>query len=225
MQGMQHGRSKKLHFAADTPPTTLNPPTKFNLTPLFNCASPPPSTPHIPPSSPPTSSSNTPIEQLEQGATETARYLTATDVHETRSMVSLAPLKIPFPNTMPPAAGTKHEREDKASPIIASISKKRVRFANTAVAQQDFERLRQESEDEKISDSDASTTTSTTTTTTTTTTATNAKKPRIKGASASNMFKKFVANALDERAAVCSPTPLLLAGRRWDSGLTSHRGL
>jgi len=96
---------------------------------------------------------------------------------------------------MPPAAGTKHERDDSL-PTVASTSKKRVRFADVAVAQKDFERLRHASEDEKTSDSDASTAASAT--------ASNAKKPRITGASAMGMFKKFVVNALDERDTVCS---------------------
>ena len=134
--------------------------------------------------------------QPEQGETETLRFLLhpTSGVRKSRSMVSLAPLKFPFPNAMPPAAGTKHERDDNfVSPIVASISKKRVRFVNAVVAQKDFEQ-RQESED-RLSDSDASTST---------TTITHPKKPRVKGASAASMFKKFVVNALDERAAVCS---------------------
>jgi hypothetical protein len=96
-------------------------------------------------------------------------------------MVSIAPLHgVPSARTMPPAAGHKHNRDDDSSSFTAaSTSKKRVRFASDAGKKGPLD-----TDDEKTpSDSDSS------------------KQSRT---SARTMFKKFVVNALDERAAVCS---------------------
>ena len=115
-------------------------------------------------------------------------------------MVSIAPLRIPFPNA-PSAAGKKHKREDSPviMPTLASMSKKRVRFASGA-------ENHSRSTDQYESDA-------------TMTSTAPEKKPKVTGASMRSMFKMFVSNALDERALVRSfPSHLSsVCPALWDS--------
>jgi hypothetical protein len=95
---------------------------------------------------------------------------------------------------MPSAAGKKHDRDDGPStPTLASTSKKRVRFANGVI---DKKRVQPESDGE---DSDA--------TITATPKEPVIKKQRIGGMSVRSLFRKFVVNALDERAIVSVSFP------------------
>jgi hypothetical protein len=105
------------------------------------------------------------------------------------AMATTTPLKLTVANTMPPArAGDKHGLEP-GTPTLASVSKKRVRFASAGDAAAKKELERQASDDDDSS------------------TAGDKTKRRLGNASAKSMFKKFVVNALDERALVLPPSP------------------
>jgi hypothetical protein len=107
------------------------------------------------------------------------------------AMATTTPLKLTVANTMPPArAGDKHGLEP-GTPTLASVSKKRVRFASTGDAAAKKELERQSDDDDSNTAGDKT-------------------KRRLGNASAKSMFKKFVVNALDERALVFPPSPLPL---------------
>lgn len=118
-------------------------------------------------------------------------------------MVSMAPLRIPFPSATASAAGKKHNREDSPStpttPTLASMSKKRVRFASGAEKARNTDDY----------DSDA--------TMTSVTASVPGKKSKVAGSSMRSMFKMFVANALDERAVVRSHLFFPVCPALWDS--------
>jgi hypothetical protein len=118
-------------------------------------------------------------------------------------MVSIAPQNIPFVKALASAAGHKHRRDDDDETptiplVLASMSKKRVRFASVA----DKARYTEDY------DSDVSMTV---------VPPLDKKKDKVSGSSMRNMFKMFVVNALDEKAAVGPPfPPLLYLPALWD---------